>query len=219
MTAINKTTLQQILDTVQELHNLEQIVTREAVREATGLALTTVDDRLATLVDRGDITRIGRGVFVPAVRHPPARPISKTQMPDGTVKIEIGDDVLTLTPREDRILARLQAGVAVELAAIDSGKEVAVLIASMRTRIGRLEAQLDGFVDGGLIEGDGLAEYSSAVASAGLAAGVCIEAVGLAFEWADRTACACACAGGEAVALQAVRSKPGCDGGSAGGVE
>ena len=33
--AINKTTLQQILDTVQELHNLEQIVTREAVREAT----------------------------------------------------------------------------------------------------------------------------------------------------------------------------------------
>ena len=48
--AINKTTLQQILDTVQELHNLEQIVTREAVREATGLALTTVDDRLATLV-------------------------------------------------------------------------------------------------------------------------------------------------------------------------
>lgn len=33
-------------------------------------------------------------------------------------------------------------------------------------------AQLDGFVDGGLIEGDGLAEYSSAVASAGLAAGV-----------------------------------------------
>lgn len=130
--AVNKTTLQQILDTVQELHNLEQIVTREAVREATGLALTTVDDRLATLVDRGDITRIGRGVFVPAVRHPPARPISKTVLPDGSVKLEIGDDVLTLTPREDRILAKLQAGVAVELAAIDSGKEIAVLVASMR---------------------------------------------------------------------------------------
>ena len=30
--AINRTTIQQILDTVQELHNLEQIVTRDAGR-------------------------------------------------------------------------------------------------------------------------------------------------------------------------------------------
>ncbi|MDD2978301.1 hypothetical protein [Aquabacterium sp.] len=140
--AINRTTLQQILDTVQELHNLEQIVTREAVREATGLALTTVDDRLAVLVDRGDILRVERGVFVPAVRHPPARAISKTQMPDGTVKLEIGDLVLELTPREDRMLAKLQAGVAVELAAIETGKEVSVLMASMRSRVAKLEARL-----------------------------------------------------------------------------
>ena len=140
--AINRITLQQILDAVQELHNLEQIVTREAVREATGLALTTVDDRLAVLVDRGDILRVERGVFVPAVRHPPARAISKTQMPDGTVKLEIGDLVLELTPREDRMLAKLQAGVAVELAAIDTGKEVSVLMASMRSRVAKLEARL-----------------------------------------------------------------------------
>ena len=83
--AIHRTTIQQILDTVQELHNLEQIVTREAVREATGLPLTTIDDRLATLVDRGEILRVERGVFVPAVRHPPARAISKTTLPDGSV--------------------------------------------------------------------------------------------------------------------------------------
>jgi len=142
--AINKTTLQQILDTVQELHNLEQIVTREAVREATGLALTTVDDRLATLVDRGDITRIGRGVFVPAVRHPPARPISKTVLPDGTVKIEIGDVLLDLTPREDRHLAAMMAGGAAQLASIELGHESAVQIAALRMRVGRLEAELRG---------------------------------------------------------------------------
>ena len=111
--AINKTTLQQILDTVQELHNLEQIVTREAVREATGLALTTVDDRLATLVDRGDITRIGRGVFVPAVKHPPARPISKTVLPDGSVKIEVGDVLPLGHPASQPALHR--AGVPVPL--------------------------------------------------------------------------------------------------------
>ena len=140
--AINKTTLQQILDTVQELHNLEQIVTREAVREATGLALTTVDDRLATLVDRGDITRIGRGVFVPAVRHPPARPISKTVLPDGSVKLEIGDEVLALTPREDRHLAQMMAGSGQQLASIELGHESATQIAALRMRVGRLEAEL-----------------------------------------------------------------------------
>lgn len=141
MTA-QRTTKQQILDAIVDLHNAEQMVTREALQEVTGLKLTIIDDRVAVLVDEGSVLRKGRGVFEPAAKHPPARPISKTQMPDGTVKIEIGDDVLTLTPREDRILAKLQAGVAVELAAIDSGKEVAVLVASMRTRIGRLEAQL-----------------------------------------------------------------------------
>ena len=138
--AINRTTLQQILDTVQELHNLEQIVTREAVKEATGLPLTTVDDRLATLVDRGDITRIGRGVFVPAVRHPPARPISKTVLPDGSVKLEIGDEVLTLTPREDRHLAAMMAGSVAQLAAVTEGHELAATVAALRRRIGQLVA-------------------------------------------------------------------------------
>lgn len=140
--AINRTTLQQILDTVQELHNLEQIVTREAVREATGLALTIVDDRLGTLVDRGDIVRIGRGVFVPAVRHPPARAISKTVMPDGMVKIEIGEIVLDLTPREDRHLAGMLAGSAAQLTAVVSGAESTAQIVALRMRVGRMEAEL-----------------------------------------------------------------------------
>jgi len=139
--AINKTTLQQILDTVQELHNLEQIVTREAVREVTGLALTTVDDRLAVLVDRGEITRIGRGVFVPAVKHPPARSISKTVMPDGSVKLEIGEEVLTLTPREDRTLAGVQAGAALQFIGIDTEQTIVQVAADLRLKIHELEAR------------------------------------------------------------------------------
>ena len=142
--AINRTTIQQIFDTVCELHNLEQIVTREAVREATGLPLTTVDDRLAVLVDRGDILRVERGVFVPAVRHPPARPISKTTMPDGSVKIEIGDVVLDLTPREDRHLAGMMAGSAIQLVAVADSAESAAKIADLSRRIGQLKAELRG---------------------------------------------------------------------------
>ena len=140
--AIQRTTKQQMLDAIHDLHNAEQLVTREALQEVTGLKLTIIDDRVATLVDEGAVIRKGRGVFVPAIQHPPARPISKTVMPDGMVKIEIGDDVISLTPREDRTLASIQAGTAVQFAAIETGKELSTLVAALRTRVAKLEAQL-----------------------------------------------------------------------------
>jgi len=154
--AIQRTTKQQILDAVQDMHNAEQMVTREALRELTGLTLTIIDDRLATLVDDGLLIRKSRGVFVPAVIHPPARPISKTVMPDGLVKIEIGDEVLTLTPREDRTLASLQAGTAVQFAAIEMGHEMSALVAAMRRRIGHLEATVRKYEGGRQMDLEGL---------------------------------------------------------------
>ena len=139
MAAIQRTTKQQILDAVHDLHNTEQMVTREALRELTGLSLTIIDDRLATLVDDGDLIRKSRGVFLPAVLHPPARPISKTVMPDGLVKIEIGDEVLTLTPREDRTLAGVQAGAALQFLGIDTEQSVIQALANLRLKVHELE--------------------------------------------------------------------------------
>lgn len=139
---VQRTTKQQILDAIHDLHNAEQMVTREALQELTGLKLTIIDDRTAILVDEGLVLRKGRGVFLPAVQHKPARPISKTAMPDGTVKIEIGDVVLELTPREDRLLASIQTGVALQIASIEMGQEVSATMSAMRTRMSRMEAQL-----------------------------------------------------------------------------
>ncbi len=141
MAAIQRTTKQQILDAVQDLHNAEQMVTREALREITGLTLTIIDDRLAALVDDGGLIRKSRGVFVPAILHPPARPISKTVMPDGMVKIEIGDCVLDLTPREDRLLAGVQAGAALQFIGIDTEQHLTQIVADLRLRIREVEAQ------------------------------------------------------------------------------
>lgn len=137
--AIQRTTKQQILDAIQDLYNAEQMVTREALQELTGLKMTIIDDRTAVLVDEGTVIRKGRGVFVPAVQHPPARPISKTVMPDGTVKIEIGDTVLDLTPREDRLLASIQAGAALQI--LDIGIEDSLLQATgdLKRRVRQLE--------------------------------------------------------------------------------
>lgn len=156
MAAIQRTTKQQILDAVQDLHNAEQMVTREALQEVTNLKLSVIDDRLATLVDDGLLIRKSRGVFVPAVLHPPSRPISKTMMPDGMVKLEIGDAVLELTPREDRMLASIQAGTAVQFAAIETGHEMSTLVAAMRRRIGHLEAKVRGYEEGRQMDLEGL---------------------------------------------------------------
>jgi hypothetical protein len=124
-----------VFEAVEDLHNQEQIVTRETLAEVTGLKLSVIDDRLAYLVDNGKILRVQRGVFVPAPVHHPARYISKTLLPDGTVKIEIGDDVLTLTPREDRALARLMVGAAQEYSAIEIGHQAAHFANELRAQI------------------------------------------------------------------------------------
>ncbi|WP_395347749.1 hypothetical protein [Variovorax sp. UC122_21] len=101
-----------------------------------------IDDHIGTLVDRGDILRVQRGVYVPAVQHPPARAMSKTLLPDGWVKIEIGDMVLTLTSREDRMLATLQAGAAAQAIAIETGRNAALLAAELAEEIKRLRRRV-----------------------------------------------------------------------------
>ncbi len=150
MADARKSTTALVLEAVQDLHNQEQIVTRETLAELTGLKLTVIDDRLGTLTDDGMLLRVQRGVYVPAVQHPAARPMSKTVMPDGMVKIEIGDEVLTLTPREDRALANLMAGAAAQAAAIETGRNAALLAAELseevkqlRRKVSALEARTD----------------------------------------------------------------------------
>lgn len=132
MMDVKKTSKQIILEAVQDLHAQEQVVTREALAALTGLTLTVVDDRIATLVDDGEVLRVQRGVFVPAIQHPRTRAISSTILPDGMVKLEIGDEVLNLTPRESRALGALMAGPAMQYAQVESGHSMAVMMAEMR---------------------------------------------------------------------------------------
>lgn len=150
-----KPSTQIVLDAVCDLHAQEQVVTREALQEVTGLKLTIIDDRIAKLVDDGVVLRRNRGVFVPAIQHPPARAISKTVMPDGMVKIEIGDSVLELTPREDRTLAAIQSGTALQFAAIDIGGYVTQEVGALRMRVRALEAETDGAAIGAQTDGAG----------------------------------------------------------------
>lgn len=106
---------ERIFSAVRELRAAEQIATRETVAALTGLKLSIVDDRLRTLVDDGRLKRLIRGVYELVEAYPAPRAISKTVLPNGYVKYDIGDDVITLTPKENRILALLQRGTATEV--------------------------------------------------------------------------------------------------------
>ena len=110
-----------VYDAICDLHNLEQVVTRETLSQVCDLPMTKIDDRISTLIDNHKVIRVQRGVYIPAIRHPPARLISKTVLPDGTVKIDIGDDVWTLTPKEARNLGSMLVAEAMQFSNIETG--------------------------------------------------------------------------------------------------
>ncbi|MFG5779188.1 hypothetical protein ACFIQF_19180 [Comamonas sp. J-3] len=130
------TSTQRIYDAVCELYNLEQVATRETVAELTGLKLSIVDDRLRALVDDDQLKRLLRGVYAPVEVHPPSRAMSKTVLPDGIVKLEVGDEVLTLTPREERTLALLLSGSAVAAMNIASDMRLSEALMEVQRRLG-----------------------------------------------------------------------------------
>lgn len=134
-----RSSTQVVLEAVQDLHAQEQVVTRETLNALTGLKLSIIDDRVGALIDDGLVVRVQRGVYVPAETHPQARVMSKMLLPDGTVKIDVGDQVLTLTPKEDRMLAQLMAGVVMQTAAIEVGHQSAMMAGELNGRLIRLE--------------------------------------------------------------------------------
>lgn len=131
-----------VMEAVEELHSKEQIVTRETLADFTDLKLTIIDDRIGVLIEDGQVHRVGRGVFVPAKRFPAARAISHTHLPDGWAKIEVGDEMMTLTPRETRMLGAMLQGAAMEATAIESGHTTAALAAELAERVRKLEREV-----------------------------------------------------------------------------
>ena len=125
------TNKQMVLDAVVDLNNQEQSVTRETLSVVIDLSLAIIDEKLTSLVNDGLIHRIQRGVYVPTVKHNQARIISKIVLPCGTVKVDIGDDVWTLTPKEARILGSLMAADAMQYSNIEIVHHAALTTAKM----------------------------------------------------------------------------------------
>lgn len=141
--ARSKSTAQIVLEAVHDLHSLEQIVTRETLADITELKLTVIDDRLGYLVDDGQVRRVQRGVYVPMEQHKPSRAITRTLLPDGSTVLEVGDEVLQLTPRESRVIGELMAGSGQHFAAIQIGQQAVELAGDLQHRITSLQRQVN----------------------------------------------------------------------------
>ena len=125
-----------IYEAAQDLHAMGTEITRHTIAELTQLPMVVVDDRLRALAEDGRIKRLVRGVYAVVKQYPPTRPMSKTVLADGFVKIEIGDEVLTLTPREDRVLAVLMAGAAFVAASTAHEARLADALARLQLPVG-----------------------------------------------------------------------------------
>lgn len=136
-------TTEQIYQAVAELCELDRVATRDTVAKLTGLTLSIVDDRLRALANEGRLTRLVRGVYALAQHHPPARPMFFGVLTDGTVKLEIGDDVLTLTPQEARRMARAMGGFAEDARVLEATRQQVAALSELTGRVrelGRLGA-------------------------------------------------------------------------------
>ena len=136
------TNKQMVLDAVVDLNNQEQSVTRETLSVVIDLPLAIIDEKLTSLVNDGLIHRIQRGVYLPTIKHDQARIISKIVLPCGTVKVDIGDDVWTLTPKEARILGSLMAADAMQYSNIEIGHHAALTTAKMDLEMKEMRKQL-----------------------------------------------------------------------------
>jgi len=131
-----------MLQVIGELHAAGRVVTRTVVTEITGQSYAVVDDHLKRLFEDGGVRRVAPGVYEPIDAMPTPRAISVTRMPGGWVKIEAGDDILTLTPEEERMLAASIVGAAGQFHALAAGRDLADQIADLRQQYFRVRDEI-----------------------------------------------------------------------------
>jgi len=101
-----------VYQAVRDLSTESAIARREALRKRTGLPYSIIDEAIKRLrEDEGSVYRLRSGAFVPIDRYE-EEAISATVLIDGHVKLEVGDQLLTLTPRGCAKIMGLLVGAA-----------------------------------------------------------------------------------------------------------
>ncbi|MDR3158603.1 MAG: hypothetical protein LBU11_06260 [Zoogloeaceae bacterium] len=124
----------QVFEAILSLRDKGQMATRDAVITAARMRPTLVDGCLRRLREDGRIVSPVRGVFVPVAQHREAQPVSLTVLPDGMAKLEIGDALIELTPRERQLLGDVIAPSSLQYSAISLAEEIREQQSALRLR-------------------------------------------------------------------------------------
>lgn len=109
-----------VYNAVVDLTHAGKRAHRETIAELTSLRLTVVDNHLKTMKGDGRLKLVERGVYLAVPPPREERAVTTTILTDGMVKVEIGDAVMELSPREFRYLGVLAGGMAIQFAALPS---------------------------------------------------------------------------------------------------
>lgn len=112
-TTPERTTSETIWQFCLTLHNAgSRAISRPVIAKGTGLKMVIVDDHVTRMVEQGRLRRVGAGMVEVVEQFPCNRPISKTVLPDGSVIMEVGDEVSKWTPGEAHVVGAMLHGEA-----------------------------------------------------------------------------------------------------------
>lgn len=131
-------TLMLVFEAIRQIHDAGGEPTRERIVAMTGLKPTTVDDRIKVLRGEGMISPL-KQCYRPLHQHVAAQAVSCTAMADGVLKIEKGDQLLTLVPAEARQLGSMLAGKALEASALERVHEMEARMVEMAQQVRDVE--------------------------------------------------------------------------------
>lgn len=130
-----KATGQIIWDTMLALREAGQAISRQRIMELAGLRYTQVDDHVGRWIEEGRLRRVVDGVYELVDPLPEPRAVSITDLHDGMVLIEVGDQELRLYTPETRALARQLGGFAQQLGLLQIQHDMGALLAEATARI------------------------------------------------------------------------------------
>ncbi|MGN8004358.1 hypothetical protein ACTJKQ_14340 [Acidovorax sp. 22279] len=136
------TTGQIIWETIVGLTNDERDISRQVLRDATGLSYEVIDDHIKRLETAGKVFKVGKGLIKVVPLYPPERAQSLTALPDGRVKFEIGDEYLVLTPPEARRHGLLFTGFARTFEDIEGSNKALIRTAELADEVRQLRREI-----------------------------------------------------------------------------
>lgn len=138
----------QLLDTLAYLYNKRQRpITPLELKLETGFTHDQTTETLKTCRERGEVFVVGRGLYAPVVQHAAPRAISLTMLHDGSAKLEVGDELLSLGPLEYRTLVRVVGGIASETAMLAAQSNTAAKVAVLQAGVQRNDELLRRMAD------------------------------------------------------------------------